>query len=87
MVKEGGGSESSLILLKATAAASVQSSLRSFPWGMANRLLSGPKMEAQFGMKRWWKLTSPRNSRSFRSDIGIGKSVIALTYPSAGVIP
>ena len=43
----------SLILLKAAVAASVQSSLWYFSWGMASRLLSGPKMEAQFGTKRW----------------------------------
>ena len=77
----------SLIVLKAVMAASVHSSVRSFPCGVVSRLLRGPRMEAQCGMKRWWKLTSPKNSRSFRSDVGLGKSVIALTFSLDGVIP
>ena len=76
----------SLIVLKAVMVASVHSSVLSFPCGVVSRL-SGPRMEAQCGMKQWWKLTSPKNSRSFRSDVGLGKSVIALTFSFDSVIP
>ena len=43
----------SLMVVKAVVAASVQLSLRSFPDVWASRLLSGSKVEAQWGMKRW----------------------------------
>ena len=48
-----GWARDSLIVLKAAVVSSLRLSLWSFPVVAARSLLSGPRIEAQLGIKRW----------------------------------
>jgi hypothetical protein len=60
----------SLMAVKAVTVSSSQTKWRVPSSEMLSNLFSGSKMAGQLGTKRWWKLIRPRNSRSFRSDVG-----------------